>query len=156
MKIQQIEVNNRKRCLEIETPKGRLSLPFSKLALIPSPTNKIVRAFVDKELANEGITYVLKSGKEDSVPLDAFLDYNRDPEYLNKMMLYKLTLEAEKLVARSNLSKREIARKLNTSPAHLYRLLDPTNYTKTIDQMVKLLTALGFKVDFRVQKEKAA
>jgi len=156
MKIHSVEVNNRKRCLEIETSKGRLSLPFSRLGLIPSATNRIVKAFVDKELANEGITYILSSGKEDSVPLDAFLDYARDPEYLGKMMLYKLTLEAEKLVAASSLSKREIARKLNTSPAHLYRLLDATNYTKTIDQMVKLLTALGFKVDFKIQREKAA
>jgi hypothetical protein len=52
------------------------------------------------------------------------LEYNQDPTYLRDLLLYRLTLEAQKRVAESPLSKREIVRSLGTSAAQLYRLLD--------------------------------
>jgi len=120
------------------------------LRLVPSTDNKIREVYVDKELGNTAVTYILESGEEDSIHLDAFLDYNKDPEYMAKVMLYKLTLTALELVKNSCLSKREIARKLNTSPAQLYRLLNTANYSKTIDQMVTLLASLGYEVNFNL------
>ena len=120
------------------------------MRLVPSTDNKIKEAYVDKELGNTAVTYILESGEEDSIHLDAFLDYNKDPEYMAKIMLYKLTLTALELVKNSCLSKREIARKLNTSPAQLYRLLNTANYSKTIDQMVTLLASLGYEVNFNL------
>ena len=120
------------------------------MRLVPSTDNKIKEAYVDKELGNTAVTYILESGEEDSIHLDAFLDYNKDPEYMTKVMLYKLTLTALELVKNSCLSKREIARKLNTSPAQLYRLLNTANYSKTIDQMVTLLASLGYEVNFNL------
>lgn len=120
------------------------------MRLVPSTDNKIKEAYVDKELGNTAVTYILESGEEDSIHLDAFLDYNKDPEYMAKVMLYKLTLTALELVKNSCLSKREIARKLNTSPAQLYRLLNTANYSKTIDQMVTLLASLGYEVNFNL------
>ena len=74
---------------------------------------------------------------------------------MTKMTLYKITLKALELVESSDLSKREITRKLKTSPAQLYRLLDTANYSKTIDQMVKLLSALGYEIGF-VLRESAS
>jgi hypothetical protein len=47
-----------------------------------------------------------------------------------------------------------VARKLSTSPAQLYRLLDPANQTKTLDQMIKLLAALGYELEYRIVKDK--
>lgn|GEM_PF-179929 len=143
MKILSVKVNNRKKTLEIDTKKGHFVLPFSKLRLIPSAENRIVSVFIDEELGREAITYTVQSGEHDTVHLDAFLEYNRDPDFFRKLLLYKLTLKAIQVVEVSQLSIREIARKLNTSPAQLYRLLDPANYSKTIDQMVKLLTCLN-------------
>lgn len=153
MKIRDVSINNRKKCIEIETAKGSYSLPFSRLRLIPTFSNKIANIFVDPELARECITYTLESGVEDSVPLDAFLDYNREPEYMRKATLHNLTIQALELADNSKLSKREIARKLKTSPAQLYRLLDTANYAKTIDTMLKLISSLGY--DFEIKLKKA-
>ena len=50
-----------------------------------------------------------------------------------------MTLEAQTRVAASPLSKREIVRRLGTSAAQLYRLLDQTNYRKSVDQLLALL-----------------
>jgi hypothetical protein len=38
-----------------------------------------------------------------------------------------------------------------TSPAQLYRLLDPTNHTKSMRQLLSLLHLLGFDVDVEVK-----
>ena len=152
MTIKKATVNNSKKALEIETPRGKLSLPFSKLRLPPTAQNPVAEIFVDAELARKAVTYKLKSGAEDSVPLDAFLDYNCDPDYLKNMTLYSLTLKALELVQRSSLSKREIARKLKTSPAQLYRLLDPANSKKSVDQMMRLAASLGYEVNLTLNK----
>ena len=149
MKIRSVKVNNSKKCLEVTTRKGVLGLPFAKLRLIPTSGNPVKKIYVDKELGNEGITYILESGEEDSVPLDGFLDYNRDPDYMNKIHLHKLSVLAQEMVEQSGLSKREIARKLRTSPAHLYRLLDTADYSKTIDQMLKLMACMGYDVEIK-------
>jgi hypothetical protein len=67
---------------------------------------------VDKELGGEGFTYELQSGKSGTVHVEQVLEYNRDPSYLRDLMLYKLTVEAQRRIAESPLSKREIIRRL--------------------------------------------
>jgi Helix-turn-helix len=154
MKIKSVQANNHRKCFEIDTAKGRLAFPYSKAELVPTAKNKVVRVFVDKELGGEWITYRVESGKESSIPLDAFLDYNRDPDYLTRMLLHRLTIDALDKVKEAKLSRRELARKLQTSPAQLYRLLDSANYSKTMDQMIKLLAVLGYEIDYKIVREK--
>ncbi len=63
--------------------------------------------------------------------------------------------EAQKRVAASPLSKREIVRRLGTSAAQLYRLLDQTNYRKSVDQVLALLQVLNCDVDLVVRTKTA-
>lgn len=63
------------------------------------------------------------------------------------LLSYRLTLEAQKQAAKSPLSKRAIVRRLGTSAAQLYRLLDQTNYRKSVDQLLALLQARNCDVD---------
>ncbi|MEN9724240.1 MAG: hypothetical protein RJB38_2226 [Pseudomonadota bacterium] len=155
MKIRQVTINNRKKAIVIETAKGQLSLPFSKLTLKPTAKDKIKTAYVDSELDNRAITYALDSGKEDSVHLDAFLDYNRDPDFLRELTLHNLTVDALKLLKAAGLSKQELIRRLKTSPSQLYRLLDPANYQKSVDEMLRLIAVLGYRVEVKISKEAA-
>jgi hypothetical protein len=155
MKIKSVTINNRKKALEIETAKGSMALPFAKLALKPTAKDRMKQAHVDSELANSAITYTLESGKEDSVHLDAFLDYNRDPDFMRENTLHNLTVQALKLMKSTGLSKQEMIRRLKTSPSQLYRLLDPANYQKSVDEMFRLIAVLGYRVDVKVTKEAA-
>jgi hypothetical protein len=82
----------------------------------------VADAYVDRELANEAFSYVLESGAEGSIHLDQVLEYNEDPTYLRDLLIYKLTVEAERRVEESGLSRRELARRLKTSVPQLYRL----------------------------------
>jgi len=80
---------------------------------------------------------------------------DQDTTYLRDLLLYRLTLEAQKRVAQSPLSKREIVRRLGTSAAQLYRLLDQTNYRKSVDQLLALLQVLNCDVDLIVRTKTA-
>lgn len=151
MKIQSVTHNNRKRAFQVKMSKNVFNLPYSRVDPQPSPANPITRVFVDKELGGEGFTYVLESGKEGTIHGEQVLEYNQDPHYLRDTLLYKLTIEAQKRVEASALSKREIIRRLGTSATQFYRLLDQTNYRKSVDQLLSLLHVLDCDVDLLVR-----
>ncbi|MGR3177360.1 MAG: hypothetical protein ACUZ8E_04830 [Candidatus Anammoxibacter sp.] len=155
MKIKRVIVNNRKKVFEIETANKHFIFPYSKLEYKPSFKKKIVEVFVDKELGREAFTYVLESGQEGTVHIDHVLEYNEDTSCLRDLLLYKLTLEVQRRVEKSSLSHREIIRRLGTSPAQFYRILDQTNYRKSIDQALLLLYALECEVDLVVKDRDA-
>ena len=157
MKIRRVIVNQRKAQLEIVVANGTVfPLPFSKLSPRPTSTNRILDAYPDKELAKEALTYVLESGAEGSVHLDAVLEYNQDPHTMSELLLHQLTVQARNRIEQSGLSRREIARRLGTSLPQLYRLLDATNTTKSLNQMIALLHVLGCEVSVVVKRRKAA
>jgi len=150
VKIRSVEVNRRLKAFEIETPRGQYTYPFVKAGLVRE-TLRVTEVYVDEELGGEAFTYRLDSGEEETVHMEQVLDYNQDPEYLKELLLYKLTLEAEKGAADSGISKRELARRLGTSPSQLYRLLDSTNSAKSVGQMLALLHLVGREVDVVVR-----
>jgi len=155
MKIRSVTHNNRKRAFEVQTATKHLILPYAKVAPSPTPTNPITRLFVDADLGREAFTFMLASGETGTIHIDQVLDYNQDPDYLRDLLLYRLTIEAQKRIATSPLSKREIIRRLGTSPAQIYRLLDQTNYRKSVDQMVSLLHILDCDVDLVIRAKSA-
>jgi hypothetical protein len=151
MKIQSVTHNNRKRAFQVKMSTKLFQLPYSKVDPQPGAADPITRVFVEKELGREGFTYVLESGKEGTVHSEQVLEYTQDPHYMRDEMLYKLTVEAQKRVEASALSKREIIRRLRTSATQFYRLLDQTNYRKSVDQLLLLLHVLDCDVDLLVR-----
>ena len=152
MKIKKVTPNNRKKAFEIQANGNSYLFPYARLEVRPLPGNRIEKIYIDAELGNEAFTYELESGDEGTVHVDHVLEYNRDPGYLRDMLLYKLTLIVQERVQESSLSKRELIRRLGTSPAQFYRLLDQTNTSKSIDQLMTLLEILDYEVDFVVKK----
>ena len=147
MRLDEVTYNNRRRGFEVTGPFGSYWFPYEKLEVQVKRGDRVVHVYVDEESAGEGFTYVLASGKEGTVHQDAVLEYNRDPAYVREMLLYKLTLEAQSRLKTNDVSRREVIRRMGTSPAQFYRLLDQTNYRKSVDQMIKLLTVLDCEVD---------
>ena len=153
MKIEKVTPNNRKKAFEIQADGKEYLFPYAKLEIQPSRENRIKTVYIDAELSNEAFTYELESGDEGTVHIDHVLEYNRDPRYMRDLLLYNLTLTAQERVKSSSLSKRELIRRLGTSPAQFYRLLDQTNSKKTIDQLTTLLHVLDYEVEIVVKKK---
>ena len=87
--------------------------------------------------------------------VEQVLEYNKDPDHLRDGLLYTLTVEAQRRVTASALSRREIIRRLGTSATQFYRLLDQTNYRKSLDQLVSLLQILDCDVRLVVRSKPA-
>lgn len=155
MKITAVTTDNRKRRFEVKTRRQIFMFPYAKANPAPTSSDRVAEVFVDAELGREAITYRLASGAEGSVHIDAVLEYNEDPSYMADLTLYRLTQEARSRLDTSGLSVREVARSLGTSPAQLYRLLDPTNYTKSLRQLMSLLFLLGCDVDVEVKTRRS-
>ena len=155
MKISSVTSNSRRRAFLVDLAGTVYPFPFVRCQPRPSTADPIVSVVVDSELADEGFTYVLKSGVEGSVHADQVLDYNKDPSFLRDMLVYKLTIEVQNRVATTGLSKREIIRRLGTSATQFYRLLDQTNFAKSVDQLLRLLNVLDCDVEFIVRAKTA-
>ena len=155
MKIRSVKANNRRRLFEVRVGAAILPFPYSKADPAPGTDERVVRVAIENELAREAFGFELRSGRSGVVHVEQVLEYNQDPSYLRDLLLYKLTLEAQTRVAASPLSKREIVRRLGTSAAQLYRLLDQTNYAKSIDQVLTLLRVLDCDVDLVVRARTA-
>jgi predicted XRE-type DNA-binding protein len=155
VKIRSVRHNNRKKAFEVKTSTATYEIPYSKVARAGA-ADRMARVFVDPDLAREGFTYVLDSGHKGTVHMDQVLEYNRDPNYLRDALLYRLTVEAQRRIKSSTLSKREIIRRLGTSAPQLYRLLDQTNYRKSVDRLLALLQVLDCEVTLTVRDRKAS
>ena len=154
MKIRSVRINNRRKAFGVRTSSRRLLLPFAKVDPRPTASDPVTRVFVDRELGSEGF-YVLGSKREGSVHFDQVLEYNKDPGHLRDASLYNLTVEAQKRVTASALSRRELIRRLGTSATPFYRLLDQTNYRKSVDQLLSLLQILDCDVRLIVRPKTA-
>jgi len=155
VKVTSVTANNRKRAFEVKTRRGQWLFPYSKAEPEPTTSDPLVELYIDPELGREGFTYLLASGAEGSVLVDHVLDYNEEPGYMRDLLLHNLTVEALERIEASPLSKREIIRRLGTSPAQFYRLTDPTNYRKSVDKMLALLQVLDCEVEVIVRAKSA-
>jgi hypothetical protein len=155
VKVRSVTANNRRKAFEVRVGAAVLPFPYSKAEPVPPADDPVVRVAVDEELAREAFVFDLRSGRFGTVHFEQVLEHNQDPSYLRDVLLYKLTLEAQRRVATGSLSKREICRRLGTSATQLYRLLDQTNYGKSIDQVLRLLRALDCDVDLVVRARTA-
>ena len=154
MKISKVEFNNRRKVFTVHVSDTVYSFPYSKTKPEPMPDNYVRKVYVDKELNKEGFTYILASGQEGAIHMDSVLEFNHDPEHMKDLLLYNLTLALRKTVEESAISKRELIRQLNTSPSQYYRILNPSNTTKSLSQMIKLLYSLDCDLEFIIKRGK--
>ena len=155
VKITKVVPNNRKKAFEIQTRGKDYVLPYAVLTPAPTQVDRVRDARVDDEMGKEGFVYSLESGDEGAVHIDHVLEFNRDPGYMADALLYKLTLWAQEAVEKSPFGAREIIRRLGTSPAQYYRLLDQTNYGKSMRQLLKLLQIVDCEVDVVMRSQVA-
>jgi len=155
MKIRSVSLNRRRSVVNVRMSRQTYLFPFSRLDPAPGPDDDIVQCAVDAELAREAFSYRLRSGRAGTVHVEQVLEANEDPRYMRDLLLYRLTIEAQARIETTPLSKRELARRLKTSLTQIYRLLDQTNYRKSIDQVLGLLRVLDCDVDFVVTRRSA-
>ena len=150
MKIRSVRSDPRRRAFAVSLARGVVEYPWAQLEVVPSAADPVASVGPDPDLGGEGFTYLLASGAEGTVHVDHVRRLVGDPDYRRKELLYELTNEAVDAMAKSGRTKRSLTRQLGTSLAQLARLLDARNSHKSMDQMIRLLTALGRRVELHV------
>src|SRR5215510_3142383 len=115
MKIRSVRFNNKRKDFQVALSRKKYAFPYVKASPSPKSDDPVTRVYVDKELGGEGFTYELQSGKTGTVHVEQVLEYNRDPNYLRDLMLYKLTPEAQRRLAHRHPPPRANLRSLPTS-----------------------------------------
>ena len=154
-RLRRIINHPRREAFEIRTSRGAFAFPYDRCKPAPRPGDAVKAISIDADTGRETFTYTLESGKAGVVHVERVLDHNAEPAYMHQALLYRLTLDAVAKLEASPLSKREVVRRLGTSPSQLYRLLDPTNSRKSVDRMLGLLRVLGCEVDVVVRPRAA-
>jgi hypothetical protein len=78
MRIRSVNANNRRKVFQVAAGKRRLTFPFAELEVQPTADDPVAKVFVDQELAAEGSTYVLQSGREGTVHIEEVLEHNQE------------------------------------------------------------------------------
>ena len=156
MRVLRVAADHRRKGFLVQLRGRKYPFPFAVCNPKPSVKNRVLDVWVDPEVGNQGFTYRLASGAEGTILADHVLHYNRDPHYLADFLLYELTVQAQQRLKDSGWNIRDLARRLRTSPTQLYRLLDPTNYRKSMRQILSLLCLMDCEVSIRVRVKKAA
>jgi hypothetical protein len=155
MTVRRADWNNRAKHFVVQVENRTYRFPYAKAEPEPTADDPVRDLYIDPEIARQGFVFTLESGREGTVHAGQVLEYNQDPDYMRDWLLYNLTCKAQDMLAESRLSKREIIRRLGTSASQFYRLIDQTNYRKSIDQVLALLHVLDCDVEFIVRKKSA-
>ena len=159
-KFKEITPNYKKNTLEIVLQEGRksksYSLPFAVLKCRKKigKSNRITLLLIDKELANQSVSYELEDGSHGDFPAD-FVLYYCDPTY-NWSPINQLKRALKDKVQASNLSIRVLADALNTSPSQVVRLLELDHGSKQMLQLLQLAELAGYHIEFTLKKKTAA
>lgn len=150
-RFKKVDFDNRKRVFRLEYTSGlKIECPYSGLKL----KARIIEAGPDPESGGHSFYFVTESGKRNYVPFDQPLHIVQNPSYLKEQTLYQITKRINEFIKVEGVSKRELARRLNTSLSQLSRLLDTTNYRKELGRLIEIAAILNY--EFRWEFKKAA
>lgn len=151
MKIRSVRFDNRRQSFHVTAGTRTYELPYAAMDRTRGRL-KVVRVYPDPELGYQGFAFELDTGEEGGVHMDNVLLVNGNPRAVRENTLHNLTVASLDALSEAGLTKRALARRLGTSMSQLARLFDPTNKTKSIEQMMALLRALGRDVEVVVRK----
>ena len=152
--ISRIYADYRSKGFFVHMGERKLLYPFVMLDPRPGLKDRMLRVYADEKLGREVIHYVLQSGRQGRISAEDVLLYYREPSDLRGKVLYTLTIEALERIQQCPLSQRQILKRLRTSASQLDRLLDASNFYKSINGVLDLLEVLGCDVDITVRARK--
>lgn len=148
-KFKNVAFDNKKRVFHLEYTSGlKFDCPYFSLGI----KDKVVDAGPDPEVGGHSFYFTLENGKKDYVPFDQPLHIVQNPEHVKEQTLYQMTKRINGVIAREGVSKRELARRLNTSMSQLSRLLDTTNYKKELSRLIEIGTILDYEFTWDFKK----
>ena len=142
-KLKTVNFSNRKRELYLTYSCGKkVTLHFGMLGI---EKEKIASAHVDKETGGKSAVLEFDNGNVDYLPYDQPLHLVKDPDYLLQEHIELVIAQIKAEIRKKRISKKYLARQLNTSDNQIQRLLDPTIPNKNLSQLYRLASLIGME-----------
>lgn len=152
--VEDAGINYKKKVIWIKRSGGEvIELPFSRLQY----QLKFKRKLLDAEVVKNGMAVEVKTFHTDHIfrlNESDFLDYKnlfrrQKRNDIKASLTKRIILEMKN----NNVSKRELARALGTSPARILKILDVNFQNKSIDALMDICEYLGIKINIQTKSE---
>ena len=147
--ISRVGFNNRKRAFEFQIGSQTYVVPYARAGI--TRDERVARVSVEHGGDHDALRYVLKWRRRRAVSRIGIVTVDEACEYyaerLGDRVRRKLAREAKTRVEASSLSRRELIRRLGTSPGQFYRLIDEREDRASFGQLLALLEVVGAEVD---------
>ena len=148
-KVTSVAFNNRKREVEVTYEGGQVvCLHYSQLKIYQHLQN----AGVDPESGGMAFFVEKRNGRKDFIPYDIPLILSGDPDYLLQAEIEELLAEIRQRMKQHHLSKKFLARALETSDMQIERLLSLDNLNKNFIQLNRIAHVLGVTLSMHLKK----
>ncbi len=148
-KFKAVKFDNKKRLFHLTYSSGlEVACPYFSLGI----KGKVIEAAPDAEVGGHAFFFVTQDGNVEYVPYDQPLHIAQNPEYVREQALFEMTKKINECIKKEKVSKRELARRLNTSMSQLMRLLDNTNYKKELSRLIEIASMLNYEFKWEFKK----
>ena len=149
VKILSADFNNRKKELTVVYQnKKTVVLHYGQLGI----KINIKTVGIDPDSHGLALVLVLENGKEEFIPYDIPLIFSKDPDYLFQTKIEELIVDIKIKMKKNEISKKYLARQLQTSDIQIERLLNPKNPKKNFLQINKIAHILGMNLLIKMKK----
>ena len=146
-KIKSATFSNKRREIEIEYNSGKkVSVHYASLNL--AKNIKAVR--VDQETNGRSLEIEFMDGTLDYMPYDQPLAIAQDPEFMLQNHIENVIAQIKEEMVNKKISKKYLARQLETSDNQIQRLLNPDILNKNLVQLYKLASLLGLQFEINL------
>ena len=147
-KFQSVKFSNRTKEVDVTYTSGKsVTVHYGSLGI-----SKNIRDIkIDKETGRKSLAIEYSDGTFDFLPYDQPLFIVRDPEYMLQNHMENIIAQIKEVLFKKGISKKFLARQLQTSDNQIQRLLNPNIVNKNLTQLYKLasLVNLEFEIDIK-------
>lgn len=149
LKISKVDFNNRKKELTIVYKNKKIvTLHYGQLGL----KKNILSARIDPESKGLALALGFQDGKKEYIPYDIPLILSQDPDYLFQTEIEELIADIKIKMQDKKISKKYLARQLQTSDIQIERLLNPKTSKKNFQQLNKIAHILGMNLSIKMEE----
>jgi len=146
-KLKSASFSNKKKEIEIIYTSGKIvTIHYGSIGL----SKKIKEIWIDKETGNKSLAIEFIDGEVDYMPYDQPLAIVKDPEFMLQNHIENVIAQIKEELTRKKVSKKYLARQLETSDNQIQRLLNPSILNKNLTQLYKLASLLELRFEINL------
>lgn len=147
-KIKNVRFSNKTKEIEVEyTSNKKYTVHYGQLGI----KKNITKAWVDQETNGKSVGFEFEDHEVNFMPYGQPLALNKDPDYLLQDQIEHLVLELNETIQKKGISKKYIAKKLETSENQIFRLLNPSILNKNLEQLYKIASILNKHIEIELK-----